>query len=224
MKVKDIKIITDIEELTPEWLTNIFKNNGYLNQGTVSEIVSRHSLRGLTYSLQLKFSDDAQRESIPSDLVVKMISPDDIFLKTREAKFYSIVSKTMSEMPIAICYDAAYSEKTGSSHIILNDFSKTHSQYSEYPPSRRYFEKAIDSLAEIHAFWWDHKELDELSNHSFNYYPMKAFKEEENLSWIAAQERFLDLIHDKISESRRKLLEAVFSSFLTNDSIKGNLH
>ncbi|MGY5878731.1 MAG: phosphotransferase [Candidatus Thorarchaeota archaeon] len=213
MKVKEIKIITDIEELTPEWLTNIFKNNGYLTQGTISEIVSRHSLRGLTYSVEVKFSNDAQSEHISSDLVVKMISADDLFLRTREAKFYSIVSKTMSGMPISTCYDAAYSEETGSSHIVLDDFSKTHSQYPEYPPLKQTFEKAIDSLAEIHAFWWDHKKLNELSNHSFNYYPMNSFKEEENLRWISEQERFLDLIDDKISESRRKLLETVFSSF-----------
>jgi len=211
--VKDVQIITDIEELTPEWLTSIFKTNGHLTQGTVSEIVSRHSLRGLTYSVKVKFSDDAQSEHISSDLVVKMISPDDIFLRTREAKFYSIVSKTMSEMPIATCYDAAYSEDTGASHIILDDFSNTHSQYSGHPPSRLYFEQAIDSLAKIHAFWWNHNKLAELSTHSFNYYPMKSFNEEENLEWVSEQQRFLDLIDDKISSNRRKILGTVFSSF-----------
>jgi len=33
--MKENKVITNIEQLTPEWLTSIFKNNGYLSKGKV---------------------------------------------------------------------------------------------------------------------------------------------------------------------------------------------
>ncbi|MHA1907279.1 MAG: phosphotransferase [Candidatus Thorarchaeota archaeon] len=211
--MKETRIITDAEELTPEWLTDIFRNNGLLSQGKVAEIVNRTSLRGSTYSLELKFSDDTQRDQLSSSIVVKPILSDDWFLKTREAKFYSSVPKIASGMPIPSCFDSAYSEKTGNSHIILDNFSETHAQYSGHPPSKQFFQTAIDSLAEIHASWWNHKELGELSNHSFNYYPMQLFKEEENLKWVSEQKRFLEFLNGKISEERRELLETVFSSF-----------
>ena len=215
--MKENKVITNIEQLTPDWLTNIFKNNGYLTQGKITEIISIIPLRegSITYSLELKFSEDAQREELSSNIVVKTLSYDDKLLRTREAKFYSIVAKTMSEKPIPTCYDSVFSEETGLSHIILENFSRTHEQYSEYLPSKRYFEKAIDSLAEIHAFWWDHKRLKELSKHSFVYYPMieNSFNKKENLQWINEQERFLDLIEEKISDKRRKLLKTIFSLY-----------
>ncbi len=211
--MKENKIITDIEQLTPEWLTSLYENNGFLNQGKVIEIISKNPLGGYskTYSLELKFSDDAQGEDISSSIVIKS-NPS----RLSEAKFYYFVAKTMKTIPIPICYDAAFSENSGWSHVILNNFSETHAKHPEYPPSKRDFEKAIESLAEIHAFWWDNKNLKELTKHSIPCYPMinNFFRYEENLKWInERKERFLVHIEEKISNNRRKLLETVFSLY-----------
>lgn len=37
--MEEHEIITDIEKLTPEWLTNIFKSNGYLNKEELQQLL-----------------------------------------------------------------------------------------------------------------------------------------------------------------------------------------
>jgi len=58
--MKENKVITDIEQLTPEWLTRIFKNKGYLSQGKVTKIILNHSEVTITsnmHFLKVKFSN-----------------------------------------------------------------------------------------------------------------------------------------------------------------------
>jgi hypothetical protein len=211
--LQENKIITDIEHLTPEWLTRIFKNKGYLSQGKVTKIIKKKSQETITsfvHFLELSFSTDAQTEPPSPEIVVKISKQNNEYSNwgRQEAKFYSIIAEAMIEMPILTCYDAAFSEETGRSHIILENISKTHETLSDYPPSKRHFEKAIDCLAEIHAFWWDHKKLKELSKQSRG--PLSLF-----LSKVKdeALQPFLGYIGDKMSDNRKSLLKTIFSLY-----------
>ncbi|GAG77766.1 unnamed protein product [marine sediment metagenome] len=131
--------------------------------------------------LEVKFSNDTQTEPSNPHIVVKIPKPVVKILGTHEVKFYSFIAETMNQGTIPTCYDAVFSEESGWSHIILEDLSKTYLGIWEYPPTKRYCEKAIDCLAEIHAFWWDHPKLKELSKHSYVLYVPKenSFTEEE---------------------------------------------
>ncbi len=222
--MKENKVITDIEQLTPEWLTCIFKNKGYLSQGKITKIIKKNSQETVSsnvHFLELNFSPDAQTEPASPEIVVKIPKPNNIskFFGKHEAKFYSFVAETMNEMPIPTCYDAAFSEETGLSHIMFENLSKTHVECSEYPPSKRYFERAIDCLAELHAFWWDHQKLKELSKRSYVLYTFKenSFNEEEILTWFNSQKetlkRFLKIFGDSISDNRKELFKKVFSLY-----------
>ena len=173
--------------------------------------------------LELNFSNDAQTEALSSEIIIKIPKSVGVtkLIGTREVKFYSIVAETMNEMPIPTCYDAVFSEETGASHIILDDLSKAHIDLKFYPipPSRRYCERAIDCLAEIHAFWWDYHKLKELSKH-FNFihiFKENSFIEEEIFKWSKKQnrtlKRFLKLLGDRISDKRKELFKTIFSLF-----------
>ena len=216
-------VITDIEQLTPELLTNIFKKKGYLSNGKVIKIIKKNSLETVTsnvHFLELNFSNDTLTEATSPEIVVKIPKSVDLakFVGKHETKFYKIVAETMNNMPIPICYDAAFSEETGDSHIILDNLSK---KYIEAPlsPSKRYREKAIDCLAEIHAFWWDHQKLKEISKHAYVLYTFKenSFNEKEIFNWFQNQngnlERFLKLLGDRISDKRKELFKTVFSLY-----------
>ncbi len=64
--MKENKVITDIEQLTPERLTRIFKNKGYISQGKVTKIIKKNSQESLSSNLHFldqNFSTDAQTES-----------------------------------------------------------------------------------------------------------------------------------------------------------------
>ena len=104
----------------------------------------------------------------------------------------------MIDMPILNCYEAVFSEESGLSHIILENISKTHETLPGLPfglaPSKQHFEKAIESLAQIHAFWWDNKNIKELSKQSRG--PISLF-----LSRVEkeALPHFLEDVGDKLS-------------------------
>ena len=236
--MKENKVITDIEQLTPDWLTNIFKNKGYLSQGKVTKIIRKNpevSITSNMHYLELKFSNDAHKIPNNPDIALKLPKHWDYnkAIGRHEAKFYSIVAEAVNQMPIPTCYDAAISEETGWSHIILEDLSKTHVEIEPLqgggwhpPPTKHYCEKAIDSLAEIHAFWWNHPKLKELSKHAFIFSNFKenSYNDKEPVIFWGSPtyenendnqllDRFLKFLGDRISEKRKKLLKIIFSLF-----------
>ena len=90
MKMKENQVITDMEQLTPEWLTSIFNKKGYLRQGQVTKIIKKNSLETLTANLhfmELNCSTNAQTEPTFPEIVVKISKPNDIRGK-HEEKFY----------------------------------------------------------------------------------------------------------------------------------------
>ena len=167
--MKENKVITNIEQLTPERLTRIFKNKGYLSQGEVTKIIRRNSQESLSsnlHFLDINFSNNAQTKPVSPEIVIKIPKRLAKFFGKHEAKFYSIIAETMDEMPIPTCYDAVYSNITILSHLILENLSDTHIELPPVPPSKQHCEKAIDCLAELHAFWWNHPKLKEFTRHS----------------------------------------------------------
>ena len=226
--MKEHKVITNIEQLTPEWLTNIFKNKGYLNQGKVTKIIKKNSKEANSsnvHFLELNFSNNAQMELTSPEIVVKipkLTYLPNYFVGKHEVKYYNIVAEMMNEMPLPTCYHAAYSEETGLSHIIFKNLSDTHTEWLEEWPATlkiHYIGKAIDCLAEFHAFWWDHPKLKELSKHSFMFYTFKenSFNEKEIISWFKkenqALNRMLKILGDQISVKQKELFETVFSRY-----------
>ena len=219
-------VITNIEQLTPERLTNIFKKKGFLSHGKVSKIIKKNSIETETsnyHFLDLNFSNNAQTESVSPEIYVTISKPNDIakLLGKHEVKFYSIVAETMNEMPILTCYDAAFSEETGLSHIIIETLSKTHINLMDapLPPLKRYCERAIDCLAKLHALWWDHQKLQELSNHSFvfNLFKENSFNEKEILSWFKKEngslKRLIRFVGERMSNRRKELFNKMFSLY-----------
>jgi len=90
----------------------------------------------------------------------------------------------------------------------------------------------MDTLAEFHAFWWDHPKLKELSKHSFVFYTFKenSFNEKDILNWFDIQKdfmkQFLNLIEDRLSEKTKEIFNTICSKFpqLVNERLKqGNL-
>jgi len=51
--MKELGVITDIEQVTPERLTSIFKNKGYLSNGKVTKAINKNSEISVTSSLSI---------------------------------------------------------------------------------------------------------------------------------------------------------------------------
>jgi hypothetical protein len=74
-----------------------------------------------------------------------------------EVEFYREVAPRIGCPPIIRCYDAAYSEESKRSHIVLDDLMETHMQpQQEHAPSPEMSRLAVAALARVHAAWWNH--------------------------------------------------------------------
>lgn len=242
MLLSEKKIITSIEQVTPEWLTKILKKKGVIKESHVTEIIEKDSQQTVTsmvHFLELKFSNDSQTEPVSLEIAVKItnFSGPVKILGYLEAKFYSTIAENMNKMPIPTCYNAAGSLSTGLSHKILENLSKTHKTITQpfgdhFPPLKRYCEMAIDSLSELHAFWWDHPKLKDFIKYSHVLYTFKkgSFNEQDIFNWFDNQKKllklFLNLLGDRITKKTVKMLTIIFSKFpqLAYEQLKkGNL-
>ena len=160
-------VIADVEQITPDWLTNVLGANGHLDKGRVTAVelkASRQTIISNIHYLELRYSADASEES-PSKLFLKLSKPGfdaEIAARfgERESQYYNVIAKSMNDSPSATCYDAAFSPDTGKSHMLLADLSETHFQTDwPLPPLKAHCETVLDSFARFHAAWWDHPQL-----------------------------------------------------------------
>ncbi len=210
-------VISSADEVTPKLLTEILRRNGFLHSGRVKR-VSLNRSRTLTVSiishLEIEYSADAP-ENAPKRLFLKISNPD--FrpadagkFHPSEFEFYSAVSKLMPDPPIPPCFDASFSEKTGRSHLLLEDLSETHYHTSvPLPPTLPECEGAVDCLAQVHAYWWEDARLGREVG------KLLSERAVEELARATADRfcAFADFLGDRLSEERRKLFEKVIATF-----------
>ncbi|MHA2034910.1 MAG: oxidoreductase family protein [Promethearchaeota archaeon] len=236
------RVITNIDQLTTERLTEILRKKGVLREVKVAKIIEKSSKRTTTsmvHFLDVILTKNGQTEPTSLEIVVKItqLLGSAKMLGYLETKFYSTIAEAMDDMPIPLCYDAKISRITGWSHKILEDLSQTHESISlplnvYLPPPKRHCEKVIDSLAELHAFWWDHPKLKEFSSYSHVFYIFKenSFNEKDLFKWFENQEillkKLLNLLGDRLSDKTKDILLKISSKFpqLANERLKkGNL-
>ena len=102
-------------------------------------------------------------ERLPSRLVLKRMERG---WGDREVAFYRRVRDAALSMVVP-CYLADLDEPTGSSLLLLEDVSSTHHESVSrqsllacdgVPPSRD-LDRIMTSLAQFHAYWWEHRDL-----------------------------------------------------------------
>lgn len=198
--------ITDIEQVSPEWLTHVLRKKGVLTQGQVTAVhkkPSQPTLTSLIVRLEASYSDDAPI-SVPSRLFLKIAKPDFGAIGKTEIAFYTTVADAMSDPPTVRCYDAVYSPETGASYLLLADVSDTHFQTEwPLPPAQQYCEQVMVCMAKFHAFWWEHprlgKDIAQLPT-------AEAIKEILGNTERRAHE-FVDFLGDRLSVDRRHVYE-----------------
>src|SRR5919112_757310 len=109
--------LDSIDEITPEWLTLVLSDGGYLTHGTVSEIqnLSRKSNWASNAVLRLIYSADALGEK-PTKLFFKLCNPGTDTFGDSEIVYYSIVAAEIRDAPIPRCYHYAYNKENGKYH------------------------------------------------------------------------------------------------------------
>lgn len=219
-------VITGVDQLTAKRLTKILEKTDLFRQRYDVSIQDVHCTRQTTtWFAEISFLEiiysGKNPSSAPSRLFLKLSKPNlkpvDWVYCRKEVEFYNDVAKVMDNPPLAQCYDAIYDPETKRSHILLNDLSETHSQPQfPLPPSKLECELAMDCLASVHAYWWEHPRLEtDLVNLSSGEVQNKEFlgmhhslDETDKIF-----NEFVDFLGDRLSISRRKTYEKVFSSW-----------
>lgn len=211
-------MITTSEQLTPEYLTNALRKGGFLNRGEVINIENKLTKR-LVFSvvsrLEISYSPDASSFA-PTKLFLKISAPDlskavSSEHHSREVEFYNVIAREMKDPPVIRCYDADYSIESCKYYLLLEDLSETHFQpEAPLPPSLTHCESAVDCLAELHAFWWEHPKLGKEIGKLFDESKLSAFVGDVEKN-VAA---FTNFLGDSLSVKQRNIYDRLLTSKL----------
>lgn len=210
-------VLRRVEEATPEWLTEVLRRCGRLTRGGVAEVraVSSSTLLVSSVSrLEVSYTHDATRGA-PASLFLKLsrpvFQPDAVGEQSRmEVEFYTSVAPQMKDPPVPFCYDAAFDPAEGVAHILLEDLDETHFQPKPpQTPSEAQCARAVETLAEVHAHWWEHARLGA---------GVGELLSEENVAAVARGaaerfERFADFLGERLSPARRAFYGRVVACF-----------
>lgn len=166
------QVITDLAQVTPAWLTEVYLREKLIGAGHVVAIATQPNpaFNSAVTHLAVTFSDDVP-SSVPRRLLLKCNLQADWARPAgvREVQFYQTVAQ-LSGHPHSIvpCFDAAFDMQTMNSHLLLQDLSESHAMpitrdqlldVASNVPARDHLEQVIDTLARFHAFWWQHANL-----------------------------------------------------------------
>ncbi len=183
--------------ITPEWLTDILYTHDSLPHGRVTAVEQRgnDAFNSAVVHLSVTYSEDAPATA-PRKLFLKRNIEAEWGKRAgaREVAFYKLVGSLAEHLPMIIhCYAAGYDEVNGTSYILLEDVSETHTPpvtraqliaYEGVPDQVR-IEQVVDTVAQFHAFWWQHPLLDKDVTGMVKYYSDQAQVQKFWTSFIA---------------------------------------
>ena len=146
--------IASADQVTPGWLTDVLRRNGHLPSGQVTalEKTEQRPFGSLTIWIKATYSDSIPAADLPSAFLLKIDGPGTL-AGSREVEFYSRFATPGATAP---WFDAVYDSDQRAYHLLLADLSATHYTVErEAPPTRAEAERMIDTLAALHAAWWD---------------------------------------------------------------------
>ena len=209
------KTIIKSNELTPEWLTDLLRQGGHLKHGAVVEISSRtfQSYFADFYRLEIKYSDGATPD-LPALMILKIPfaeMPVALDMGREEVAAYRKLFAAMPGPPLARCFDSFIDGESRRSHLLLEDLSATHfspySNNSEISP--RQWERCVESLAELHGFWWESALLGAEVGKLFDEAEIEKIKDlhEDSLP------KFVAVMGDELSPEWRKIFEKTLAFY-----------
>lgn len=213
-------VITNLDQLTNELLTQLLQDNGLLKKGKVATITqtrSRQTNVSTVYFLTVTYTNP--EPSAPRKLFLKI--PVDDFHQgvwgEKEIRFYTEIVPAMHEkydwndLPFIRPYDVAYSEENQRSHYIFEDISDEFQTIDSPPPSVEHCEKVMEAFAMVHGFWWEHPRLFQDLGEPYTTQQINGFIQ-------SAQRKLQDFIEfrgDKLAETHSEVLRSVVSMWPT---------
>jgi hypothetical protein len=213
-KANDLPLIS-AGQVTPEWLTVLLREQGVLTHGVVKAVTPgqvQTTFASAVQHLEVSYSQDAST-SAPLKLFLKLANPAlapgefDPTQVHQEIIFYRDIAPVMGESFTIPCYSAAFNPDTGVSHILLKDVSETHTPCLT-PSCQENCELAIDCLARLHAFWWDHPHL----GTEIGRFPTPEERQQDCIDAEKSATAFMAALGDQLRPAWRSAYETVLAA------------
>jgi len=154
-------VIRHLDEITPDWLTEVLCKWHPADELTVIGfriLIQKNLPYSRVARLALQYS--RPQRSMPGTVFIKLCpgsTTDNSTLSGgKEVDFYMSAAREIGSPPLVKCFDAAGSDGTGHSHILMEDLTETHSQPAENnSPSAEMSWLAVEALARAHAACWN---------------------------------------------------------------------
>jgi hypothetical protein len=201
-------IIHSANELTPTHLTSWLTESNFLQHGRVASIQYEPIIGPFGKSHQLTHLNVQYTESGSQEL------PTRYFLKfgksVKEAFFYNTIAKQMTFSPLLTCYHSSYNPQSDQVCLLLEDLSETHFQPEwPLPPSDDICFRIVQTLAQIHALWWQNPIL------ARDFRPVippgRCWLDRRALA-IEKLPSFLTFLGDRLSSPRKTVYEQLLAS------------
>jgi thiamine kinase-like enzyme len=201
----------DPERTEPEWLSQVLRENGLLDRGSVTGVVTKSGpkSRSSIVRLILNYTEDAPT-SAPRRIMLKLPAGMIVGSVDRESEFYTSVAPKMVNPPTIQCYGAGISG--GKYYLLLEDLSDTHFAHppAMIPPLRAQSDQIITALAQLHAAWWEHPSLGITIGNLPNPETARTLVNEA----VSSFPGFADFLGDRLSAGRHALYAKIFDSFV----------
>ncbi len=156
-------MIDSAEQITPQWLTTRFQQNGHLSQHAVTDIQlgeTFESTAAFFTRLKVNYSTESENQ-LHTDLIFKNYKAGWFGGGVAESVFFNEIAAQMPDPPVFQCYDFDYNRNARQCYLIFEDATATH---NETPPKAEGFtialyKQIIDELLKFHTQWWEHPRI-----------------------------------------------------------------
>lgn len=151
------QVLSNREQITREWLTQVLLRSGALTSGEVAGVEINANDRPLSsiYKLRIVYSEKSDGAK-PTHLFLKTVNADqdDEFFGPSEVDYYVRDYVGVDCAPLIRCYDGVFSAEQRRYHLLLDDLSDSHVETTTKTPTLAYGLALAEALACLHAHWW----------------------------------------------------------------------
>lgn len=145
-------VITNIEKLTPTWLTQALQKHNLSGQITAVHTEHIHGTWSKMYRIRPSY--ETPNPHLPKAFLLKICAGDHGVFGPSEVHYYTHDYADLPDAPIPTCYDAAYQDNPRAYHLLVEDLSATHQNTWEIPATLERGLAVAEALARLHAYHW----------------------------------------------------------------------
>jgi hypothetical protein len=211
-----VQIPANLEEVTPEWFTQVLIDSGVIKHTSVTAVESERLGEGQGFIgqvIRFKLTYRIFEKGTPQSIIAKISHSDperrkrisDSGFYKMEISFYKEIADKI-DLRTPYCYCSSIDEETGLSVLLLEDLQDGRIGDNLSGCSHQEAEHIIERLASFHAAWWENPELESMD--WIRTQPLlddpdvkEGWQQAMNDSWCHFTEKFAGRIPTPVKEA-----------------------